>query len=131
MRSGVVRALSGLDAHPVENPAYPGTPDIECCCGWIECKWRRSWPSRADTIVEVDHYTPQQRNWAIARRKVGGNVWLLLQVRREWLLFEGIVATILIDKATREQLYNGCFSYWKSGLNVEQFVRVIRKGLPR
>ncbi len=129
MRSNVVKVLRCFDAHPVENPAWPGTPDIECIPGWIECKWRRSWPVRATTVVEVDHYTIQQKRWAIERRKAGGSVWLLLQVRQEWLLFEGIAATLLIDKGTREQLYAGAKHYWPKGLDVESFVEVIRRGL--
>lgn len=129
MRSRVVRVLHSLDAHPVENPACPGTPDVECVAGHIECKWCRSWPTRSETIVEVRHYTPQQRNWAIARRKVHGNVWLLLQVRREWLLFEGIMATLLIDKGTRAQLYHGAYKIWKQGLIETEFIKTVREGI--
>jgi hypothetical protein len=89
MRGRVVLALRELDAHAIENPIHPGTPDINYVEGWIELKWLRSWPKRADTVIPLEHFTKQQRIWLLRRARYNGNVYLLLQVNREWLLIHG------------------------------------------
>lgn len=105
-RTLVVKALNarGQNAIPVENPAFPGTPDVNYIGGWIELKWIEEWPKRNDTVVRIDHYTPQQRVFAIRRRLAGGTCWLLLQCRREWLLFDSAVAATHINGSTRTEL---------------------------
>ena len=90
MRSKVVEMLKEWDAVAVENPqACPGTPDVNFVHGWVELKKLPSWPKRATTPVRLPHFTPQQRVWHQRRWKAGGAVWMLLQVERDWLLFEG------------------------------------------
>jgi hypothetical protein len=83
---------AGLDAGSVENASGPGTPDIQYVGGWLELKWLAAWPKKADTPVVIEHFTPQQRVWAIRRAQVDPQgIWLLLEVEktREWLLFRG------------------------------------------
>ena len=104
MRSRVVRSLKALDAIAVENPALPGTPDVNYVEGWIELKQLTAWPQKADTVVRCDIFTPQQRVWHIRRRLAGGTSWLLLQVGREWLLFDGAVAALNLGLCTRIEL---------------------------
>lgn len=116
-RQLLIKALNacGLDACSVENPAYPGTPDIQFIGGWIECKYLEEWPKREETTVRIEHYTPQQRAWifrrAIACDKLETNVdraHLVLYVakKREWLLFDGRTAarTVAKDGVTRKDL---------------------------
>lgn len=117
-RQKVVKALNkaGRDATSVENPAYPGTPDIQFIGGWIECKYLEDWPAREETTVRIPHFTQQQRVWLIRRwmaceklvtRQDRG--WLLIYVvsTKDWLLFDGLVAGKLVakDGATREKLF--------------------------
>lgn len=96
------------DAIRVENPAHPGTPDVSWCMngieGWLELKHLPHWPKRADTIVRIDHFTPQQRVWLRRRHLAGGRVHLLLKAEAEWLLFTGIVAANHVGKLPREEL---------------------------
>jgi len=98
MRSGL-RGTPGLHMVRVENPVGPGTPDVNWCgrnratgevsTGWVELKYLEAWPKRASTLVRIKHYTQQQRDWLLLRHAAGGRVALLLQVRREYLLFKG------------------------------------------
>lgn len=93
-----------LDPVRVENPIHPGTPDVNLCDGrWLELKCIESWPVRAQTIVRIPHYTPQQRVWLYRRwRHAPGSTLLLLEVRseRQWLLFDGDVAAKVVGRAT-------------------------------
>ena len=113
----MIKALNarGLDACSVENPAYPGTPDIQYIGGWIECKYLEDWPRRAGTTVRIEHFTPQQRVWILRRDvacdKLETNIdraWLVLYVakKREWLVFDGRTAArkVAKDGVTRKDL---------------------------
>lgn len=126
-RSTVVKALKKLDAVAVENPAYPGTPDVNYVEGWIELKWLRRWPERQDTIVRIDHYTNQQKIFAVRRRRAGGNCWLLLQVRNQWLLFDGAVAAIRLNKSTAKELHDAAEYVWPDGLNKEELLCCVQQ----
>ena len=117
----------GLDGVAVENSVYPGTPDVNYIEGWIELKWLRAWPRNADeSPVLLPHYTQQQRNWGKRRSRVGGNIWLLLQVKREWLLFKGDVAAQFVGKATRLELRAVAFKVWHNGLDAKEFVQWLK-----
>lgn len=111
-KNELVKLLKPWDALAVENPAKPGTPDLECTLGWIEVKWMRSWPKRPETVVRVDHYTPQQRVWARRRALAGGKVWLMLIVGTEWLLFRGEDAAEYLGKLTQGGLYDLAVRDW-------------------
>jgi hypothetical protein len=107
MRGRVVRALKDVHAIAVENPALPGTPDINYVEGWIELKWLRKWPVNPDTIVRFPEFTGQQRVWHIKRRLAGGVSWVLVQIDQQWLLLDGAIAAMYLDSVTREGLYDG------------------------
>ena len=120
MRSRVVGALASLGAIAVENPALPGTPDVNYVEGWIELKWLRSWPVGETTVVRFEHFTAQQRVWHLKRRLAGGRSWVLVQCRREWLLFDGAVAAMHLGRALRSELYAFAAKYWEDGLNEKE-----------
>ncbi len=117
-RQVLIKALNraGQDATSVENPACPGTPDVQFIDGWIECKYLEDWPKRPDTTVRIEHFTPQQRVWLL-RRSIAcskrqterGLAWLVLYVAktREHLLFEGEDAARIVakDGSNRAVLY--------------------------
>lgn len=125
MRRNVVKALMPLNGIAVENPVLPGTPDVNYVEGWIELKQLPKWPARKDTIVRIPTYTPQQRVWAIRRRRVGGHSWFMLQVRKEWLLMDGAVAAQVINKATRTELIHHSIAYWSRGLPDDDLVATL------
>lgn len=83
-------------ASRIENMVGRGMPDVSYCIqgfeGFIENKWRDSWPRNPEVIVTLRHFTAQQRIWIGDRVKAGGTVHVLLGVGnpiRDWLLFEG------------------------------------------
>lgn len=126
-RSRVVRALRSLDALAIENPICPGTPDVNYIGGWLELKWLRSWPSRENTVVQLPHFTIQQRRWLRDRHALGGDAWLLLQCKAEWLLFTGRDAHDYVGNLTREGLYKVVRARWTRGLKDKELVECLTR----
>jgi len=126
-RQLVVAALNKHKVHAisVENPAYPGTPDIAYIGGWIELKYSRSWPARKNTPLRLPHYTPQQRVWAIEHWICGGAVWLVVQIGgTEWLVFDGETGGRHVgrDGFHRQALYNIAAFFGYSAKDVAGYV---------
>lgn len=114
MRTRVVKALKRLHAFAVENPAWPGTPDVNYREGWLELKELPEWPVREDTVVPLPHFTPQQRIFLTRRSHAGGQVYMLLKVRQDWYLIEGAVAATIVGKtATRKDIENNSVRTWR------------------
>lgn len=108
MRKRVLRALKPLHAVAVENPAHPGTPDVNYIEGWLELKKLKAWPKSDDAPVALEHFAPQQRIWLRNRTVMGGSSYMLLQVGNEWLLFTGRVAADIVGRVSRRVLYLRC-----------------------
>jgi hypothetical protein len=116
MRGRIVKALRELDAVSVENKVYPGTPDVNFAEGWVELKWLRYWPRNAeDSVVQIRHFTPQQRVWLKRRWNRGGQAFLLLQAAQtDWLLFDGLTAAQAVGRANRPELFERALKTWKT-----------------
>ena len=127
MRGRVVRALKSLNAIAVENPVLPGTPDVNYVEGWIELKWLREWPTGEDTPVRFPHFTPVQRVWHIKRRLAGGMSWVLIQCKREWMLFDGAVAAIHLNQSTKAELHKVASGTTIDGLNPKELTEWISR----
>lgn len=126
-RGRVVEALRSLNAVPVENPVMPGTPDVNYVEGWIELKWLRAWPKSADTVVRVEHFTPQQRIFHLRRRMAGGRSFVLIQCRREWILLDGAVAIFVVGQSTRQQLHDAAVRSWSNGLDRKELIECVSR----
>ena len=125
-RSTVCKTLKSLDARAVENRVGPGTPDVNYAEGWIELKWMRRWPENCDeSPVLLPHYTQQQRVWHKLRWRKGGHVYVLLQVAREWLLFDGDIAAEHVGRVNRQELITFARHYWPKGLNKTELIRCL------
>lgn len=124
VRTRVVKALRSLDAMAVENPALPGTPDVEFIGGWLELKKVDRWPAKGG-VLHIPHFTKQQRLWLAKRWARGGYCGLLLQVGREWLLFDGDVAARVVGSADRQQLYDACRIKWGKIPPPKEFERCV------
>ncbi len=131
MRSRVTKALRSLNAIAVENPALPGTPDVNFVEGWVELKWLRSWPKNEDTVVPFKHFTPQQRVFHLRRRQANGVCWVLIQCRRDWLLLAGEVAALTVGQCTREELFKYSHRTWTNGLVQKELVECISQPMKR
>ena len=127
MRQRVIQMLHPLDAISVENAVYPGTPDINFCDGWIELKQISKWPFNPNTNVLLRHFTPQQRVWLMRRWRAGGNVWMLLQCNREWLLLSGETAADLVGRAPRNTLIQAAHKYWEFGVEGEDLIAYLKR----
>lgn len=64
----------------VENPACPGTPDLNACINgvefWIEFKQVKAMPKRDDTPVFSGCLRPEQVVWLYKRSRVGGRCYI-------------------------------------------------------
>jgi hypothetical protein len=113
----VKKAIIKLDPQRVENACGMGMPDVNYIDGWIELKWVRDVPKRKTTPLRIEHYTPEQRVWALRRIAAGGKVFLLLKAKDEWFLFDGGVAAQYLNKSTLEELRKVAIRTWVKKLN--------------
>lgn len=131
-RSTVIRILSPLHACAVENPACPGFPDVCFIGGLLELKAVDRWPIRKDSVltmgVDRKHFTPQQRVFALKRRRAQGFHCVCLQVDQDWLLVPGeLAAKHLGVDWNREDIIKGSWRHWLGGLNKNEFYNAIVK----
>ena len=120
MRARVVRALRLLHAVSVENPACPGTPDVNYVEGWLELKQLHRWPAAEDTVVQVPHFTQQQRTWLLQRIERGGNAHVLLQIGNEWLLLPGLEAATILGRVPKQRLRQSALQQWHGHQELEK-----------
>ena len=125
MRGRVLQLLRHLDAMAVENPARPGTADVNYIEGWIELKQLRRWPRSPSDIVPCGHFRPGQRVWIRRRARKGGRVHVLLQVHADWLLLPGGWAADNLGHTTRLQLEDAAVGVWQGRLNGKEFVKCL------
>ena len=96
----------------IENMVGRGRPDVNYCIqsseGNIELKQIQNWPTRAETVVPIKHFTPQQRIWIRQRCAAGGRVFVLLEVDRPipcYFLLPGRWAWVeLAKRATQDDV---------------------------
>lgn len=126
LRRAVCKALRSLDAISVENRVYPGTPDVNYAEGWIELKWLRDWPKRPETPVRLEHpLTQEQKIWLTKRWRAGGNAFVLLQVKRDYLLFTAPIACGFLGLEPRAKLCTLALKTWQGGMDWVVFKDIV------
>jgi hypothetical protein len=121
MRQLVVRGLRSMDAVSVENPAHPGTPDVNYVEGWLELKQLPRWPRDEAKVIICSHFRTGQRVWIKKRARAGGQVHVLLQVGRDWLLLPGREAAVELGKsATRARLEEMAVRVWHGRMDMKE-----------
>lgn len=113
------------EATRVENNISLGTPDVYYTIiqtgtmGWIELKHKKQWPKREKTKIKIDHFTPQQRNFLKNHGKLGANVFMLLQVDRDYLLFDWTIAKDFgtLDKV---ELIDRSILHWENHIDYNE-----------
>ncbi len=125
----VMRLLKPLDAKRVENRVGMGTPDVNYIHGWIELKQQDKWPKRASTVVRLHHdLTKEQRIWINRRDKLGGIVYVLLQVDRDYLLFRGSEAASILGQATQAELRKAALHVWTAATMTAELLTCLQLG---
>jgi len=123
------------DVTRVENTVGMGTPDVHYCIsdkivygplgvdswktteGWLELKQIADYPKRPTTPVRVDHFTPQQRVWLTRRSLAGGRCHVLIQIAKDYHLFEGRVAAQWLGSTPRDRLLALVEASWFGSLD--------------
>lgn len=125
MWSVVRKALREFDPVRIENRCELGTPDVNISLGdWIELKIAE--PPKRGGPLRIDHYSIEQRVWAIRRHKAGGKVWVLLKVRTEWLLLKGEVAAEYLNYVNLEKLREIATKTWQKKLNHSELQKIMK-----
>ena len=98
----------------VENPANPGTPDLNCCLEgvefWIEFKQVKTLPKRSETPVFTRCLEPHQALWAMLRTRAGGRSYVVGYVEEldEFFIIPGKMAmefnSMTIDQLRKETI---------------------------
>ena len=128
-RRRVVKALRELHAIAVENPARVGTPDVNYAGGWIELKWLRQWPAKPETPVRLPHFTLVQKAWITNRAQAGGNIWVMLQCKKEWMIWDGPTACKILGQTPKQQLLEQSRHYWPNGLNAKELQTLLMQSI--
>lgn len=73
----------------IESSIELGVPDVYYrllgVAGWLELKFRASWPTRGGPVT-LKTLTIEQVRWLQAERKADGLAWILAQVAGEYLV---------------------------------------------
>lgn len=125
LNARLMKAMRGLHPVRVENPACPGTPDINYSGGWIESKILNRWPADPQAVVKCDHFTPQQRVWHKRRAVAGGVSYVVIQIEQDVLVLRGNDAADLLGKVNRAKLLKLALAVYRRGINEQHLQSVL------
>lgn len=101
--------------HRVENGIAKGTPDVAFLlrrypkvppvAGWVELKFEPAWPTSDRRPVVVKKLKKEQVDFAEEWHAAGGRSFFLLQIARDYVLFDAPTARLLFEKALTRPLF--------------------------
>ncbi len=107
-----------------------GVPDVLYChretknsFGWIELKYLEKWP-QLKTIVSLNHFTKEQRNWIYIHGKATGRVFLFLKAGKDYLIFNHEVVFTL-GSCTRGELLQQATMFWHKKINYSELKKIL------
>lgn len=88
--------VKGPDYVRVENSVGPGTPDVNYSYrgyeGWMELKYRSTFPRIGHAAFGDDGLNPGQRVWIRRRVELGGVVWIVAGVVEDVYFIPGYLS---------------------------------------
>jgi len=118
-------------AERMENLVASGTPDVyftlvQCgTMGWLELKHAHEWPKKPKTPLKIKHYTKEQKAFIKRHGYIGANIFVLLQVEKEYFLNDWGLA-LRIGTLTRDQLKELSLGYWMHRVDYTEFTVLLR-----
>jgi len=118
------------EAERIENAVGIGVPDVYATMNsgrmvWIELKHVHYWPKKETTQLKIKHYTPQQRSFIRRHGKKGANVYILLQVERDYFLLTWQAALRIGEMVPNDYYNSDDIAYWKNRINYEQLIDIL------
>ena len=116
-------------ADRIENSIGSGTPDVYYTIkgtgvgGWNELKHVHSWPKKWDTPLRLPHFTKHQKAFLKQHGKIGGHMFVLLQVERDYMLFNWMHLH-LIGISTKNELIKYS-NHWRNSINYNELKELL------
>lgn len=91
---------------------------------WVELKYLDSWPVRDKTRINFGLKTEQALflyNWC----RAGGCSYILVQIGKDYLLFNGRDALDIVKKVTRKGAFSVCLCCWRGAMGWLQLEEVV------
>lgn len=124
VRDGM-RGLWTVQRH--EDKMSKGIADVSFAIGqvngWLELKYLPHWPKKADNVVQIPHFTNEQRVWLSERP----HAWLFLQVAKDYLLFRGCDVHV-VGHVPRRALIDACHWTCVSPLKFHDLAATLASG---
>jgi len=116
-------------ADRIECVSLAGVPDVyfttnSGIMGWLELKYAHEWPKRQNTVLRLNHFTTEQRNWIRKHGKQGARVFLLLQVDRDYLLFSHSECNV-VGKTSKRILFRNSIGHWYNSMNINDLLHIL------
>jgi hypothetical protein len=99
---------------PLTNLGIPDwTYSLPLARGYIESKFKKSWPKKETTGIKIDHFTSSQKRFLFCHGKIRGKgAFVLLQVGDDVMLFPWDTV-YKIEGKTQSRLKKMCVFSWK------------------
>jgi len=116
MRVKMGKPKHWLEATRHEDKLQSGISDVSFITrkgihGWMELKHLKEYPKRESTIIRIEHYTPEQRQFLRRKGKRGGYTFLFVQIERDYYLFDWHAAQN-VGYLTRVGMVDAACGFW-------------------